>query len=216
MRKKRAIKRIWYTIEEAAAIMECSVSDIWQAMLERELGACYLFYGTPHWPLNYLYGRWIDRVDLGDLDVDFSTRNFPYPDHPTLMSNPSKANYHRKPSHDFDERTVALHRICYADLAKLLEQFKAEIGIRYIAPPELVYSVGNDNEGNMRAVYFEIATVCPLYVSKNSFLIYGDSLCAPCHRETVGATAFIHGMKLVTDNLRDFKVLPGLRVEKPY
>jgi predicted nucleic acid-binding protein len=32
----------------------------------------------------------------------------------------------------------------------------------------------------------------------------------------IAATAFIQNMELVTDNLKDFKMLPGLQVRKPY
>ncbi len=47
-----------------------------------------------------------------------------------------------------------------------------------------------------------------LSYSKSHGLLIPDAL--------IGATALIHEMVLATDNVRDFKVLPGLRSEKPY
>jgi predicted nucleic acid-binding protein len=47
-----------------------------------------------------------------------------------------------------------------------------------------------------------------LSYSKSHGLLIPDAL--------IAATALIHEMELATDNVRDFKMLPGLRVRKPY
>lgn len=47
-----------------------------------------------------------------------------------------------------------------------------------------------------------------LNYSKSHSLLIPDAL--------IAATAFIHNMELITDNVRDFKMLPGLQVRKPY
>jgi len=44
--------------------------------------------------------------------------------------------------------------------------------------------------------------------SKSHGLLIPDAL--------IAATALVREMELATDNVRDFKMLPGLRVGKPY
>jgi len=47
-----------------------------------------------------------------------------------------------------------------------------------------------------------------LNYSKSHGLLIPDAL--------IAATAIVHGMELATDNLKDFEMLPGLRVRRPY
>ncbi len=47
-----------------------------------------------------------------------------------------------------------------------------------------------------------------LSYSKSHGLLIPDAL--------IAATVFVHGMELATDNVRDFTMLPGLLVSKPY
>ena len=47
-----------------------------------------------------------------------------------------------------------------------------------------------------------------LKYSKSHGLLIPDAL--------IAATAFVHQRVLATDNLKDFEILPGLQVQRPY